>query len=201
MTPPDHIVAAPAEDLCLAFADTRYWRGTPEPSDELRDINDVTSWVAAASPLNGPFVAASTAGLRADKAASVFAAAIELRETLYRLFAAAAAGQDGELGPLNAALGAACSRRRLVRRDGVYAWQVEGLRPSAAALLSPVLWSAADLLAGPRRARVRQCANPQCGWLFLDDSKSANRRWCSMASCGNRAKAHRHYLKRRGAAA
>ena len=33
-------------------------------------------------------------------------------------------------------------------------------------------------------------------WLFLDDSKSANRRWCSMSSCGNRAKAHRHYMKK-----
>jgi predicted RNA-binding Zn ribbon-like protein len=46
--------------------------------------------------------------------------------------------------------------------------------------------------------RVRQCSNPQCGWLFLDNSKSGNRRWCSMSACGNRAKAHRHYLRQKG---
>ena len=65
------------------------------------------------------------------------------------------------------------------------------------ALLAPVLWSAGDLLAGPRLGRVRRCANPQCLWLFLDDSKTGNRRWCSMATCGNRAKAHRHYLRQK----
>jgi len=57
--------------------------------------------------------------------------------------------------------------------------------------------SAGDLLLGPKLARVRQCANPACRFLFLDDSKAGNRRWCSMAACGNRAKAHRHYLRRK----
>ncbi|MBU6500141.1 MAG: CGNR zinc finger domain-containing protein [Rhodospirillales bacterium] len=78
---------------------------------------------------------------------------------------------------------------------GADAWVFPALAPDVATLLAPVLWSAGDLLVGPRRARVRQCANPQCRYLFLDDSKSANRRWCSMATCGNRAKAHRHYAK------
>jgi predicted RNA-binding Zn ribbon-like protein len=44
---------------------------------------------------------------------------------------------------------------------------------------------------------LRRCANPECLWLFIDASKSGNRRWCDMASCGNRAKAARHYLKRK----
>jgi len=65
-------------------------------------------------------------------------------------------------------------------------------------LLAPTLWSAADLLVGPQLQRVRQCANPACGWLFLDNSKSGNRRWCSMSACGNRAKAHRHYQRQKG---
>jgi predicted RNA-binding Zn ribbon-like protein len=62
-------------------------------------------------------------------------------------------------------------------------------------LLAPVLWSAGDLLTGGRLSRVRQCANPACLWLFVDDSKAGTRRWCSMASCGNRAKANRHYAR------
>ena len=68
---------------------------------------------------------------------------------------------------------------------------------AALALLAPVLWSAGDLLAGARLDRVRRCANPECGWLFLDDSRVGKRRWCSMQSCGNRAKAKRHYHKSR----
>jgi predicted RNA-binding Zn ribbon-like protein len=60
-----------------------------------------------------------------------------------------------------------------------------------------VLWSAADLLVEPRLARVRQCGNPKCVWLFLDTSRAGNRRWCAMSMCGNRAKAHRHYLRHR----
>jgi predicted RNA-binding Zn ribbon-like protein len=102
-----------------------------------------------------------------------------------------------DLALFNAALAGAAARARMARRDGCYFWDTALNGGSAASLLSPVLWSAADLLAGARRARVRQCANPHCRWLFVDDSKSGNRRWCSMAACGNRAKAHRHYLRRK----
>ena len=54
----------------------------------------------------------------------------------------------------------------------------------------------ADLIGG-KLDKVRRCANPECGWLFLDDSRAGKRRWCSMSACGNRAKARRHYHKSR----
>ncbi len=75
------------------------------------------------------------------------------------------------------------------------------LRHDSAALDSP-LWSiarsAADLLTSDELARVRECDGLDCTWLFLDCSRSRSRRWCSMASCGNRAKARRHYHRRKG---
>jgi predicted RNA-binding Zn ribbon-like protein len=40
--------------------------------------------------------------------------------------------------------------------------------------------------------RVRICANDTCQWIFYDESRSGRRRWCDMATCGNRAKARRH---------
>jgi predicted RNA-binding Zn ribbon-like protein len=41
---------------------------------------------------------------------------------------------------------------------------------------------------------IRQCADVRgCGVLFLDRTRNRSRRWCSMKSCGNRAKAQRHY--------
>jgi predicted RNA-binding Zn ribbon-like protein len=125
-------------------------------------------------------------------------AAITLREAIHRSFGATASGgapAAADLAALNAALAAAPARQR-IRMGG---WDVGSPDPSAAALLAPVLWSAADLLVGGQLDRVRRCANPECGWLFLDNSKSGNRRWCSMTACGNRAKAHRHYMRRRGA--
>lgn len=40
--------------------------------------------------------------------------------------------------------------------------------------------------------RFRICDNETCRWLFYDESRAGRRRWCSMSSCGNRAKAARH---------
>lgn len=48
-------------------------------------------------------------------------------------------------------------------------------------------------------SRIRRCAHPSCVLHFYDTSPKANRRWCSMAGCGNRAKAARHYQRSRQA--
>ena len=44
--------------------------------------------------------------------------------------------------------------------------------------------------------RLRPCANPECTKFLLDRSKPNTARWCSMAGCGNRMKARRHYARR-----
>jgi predicted RNA-binding Zn ribbon-like protein len=185
------VIPAPDDDLCLAFANTRYWRGTPAPTDELNEPGDLLRWAARAERLPADLTQ------RLAQAARLFDGAIALRETIHRCFAAAASGlapADADLTALNAALATAPARQRVCSTG----WDVGWPEPSAAALLAPVLWSAADLLVGGQLARVRQCANPECGWLFLDNSKGGNRRWCSMSACGNRAKAHRHYLRQKG---
>jgi len=53
------------------------------------------------------------------------------------------------------------------------------------------------VLTGEALARVRECGGTACNWLFLDESRNRSRRWCSMESCGNRAKARRHYHRSR----
>jgi predicted RNA-binding Zn ribbon-like protein len=63
-----------------------------------------------------------------------------------------------------------------------------------------VPWLAAQnllelLRAGPDR--IRRCANHRCVLHFYDASRSGRRQWCSMAACGNRAKARRHYERSR----
>lgn len=169
-------------DLCLDFANTRCWRGQAQPTETLNEPADLASWAKAAKPPT----------LRE------FEQALALRETLYRLFDAQAQGKPPaprDLEALNQALAKAPARTTLKRGKEGYAWDVEAKSGASLALLAPVLWSAGDLLAGPRLNRVRKCANPECGWLFLDDSRAGKRRWCSMSACGNRAKARRHYHK------
>lgn len=64
-------------------------------------------------------------------------------------------------------------------------------------LLDLILASAKSVLADPREiSRVNMCSGPDCGWLFLDESRNQQRRWCMMQTCGNRAKARRHYANR-----
>ncbi|MEV2274765.1 CGNR zinc finger domain-containing protein [Nocardiopsis sp. NPDC049922] len=95
---------------------------------------------------------------------------------------------------LNEVLGHGAVRRAL--RDGAPAVTVEFDDPS----WGPA-WTAAadylDLLDSPDR--VRGCANPACVLHFFDTSRNGTRRWCSMAGCGNRAKAARHHARTRGA--
>jgi predicted RNA-binding Zn ribbon-like protein len=55
-------------------------------------------------------------------------------------------------------------------------------------LLTGLALEAIALIGSEKRARLRQCEAESCAVLFLDESRTGERRWCSMASCGNRAK-------------
>lgn len=121
------------------------------------------------------------------KAANAHRRAIELRELLYAVLRAFAEGAPPPRARFE-------QHRRLMWQDGRWEWQTT---PVAALDLPAqvILDDALDLLA--RGARVRKCASDRCGWLFLDTSKNHSRRWCSMDSCGNRAKTRRHYERHR----
>jgi predicted RNA-binding Zn ribbon-like protein len=57
-----------------------------------------------------------------------------------------------------------------------------------------------DLVAHGEVHRLRACDNGDCRWVFYDSSRTGRRRWCDMATCGNRAKAARHRARQRGPA-
>ncbi|MEI7030575.1 CGNR zinc finger domain-containing protein [Streptomyces pratensis] len=86
--------------------------------------------------------------------------------------------------------------RRELGPDGLPASVVETDAPS----WGPA-WYAAESwlsLVADRPDRIRPCANEACVLHFYDVSKNGTRRWCSMAGCGNRAKAKRHHARRSG---
>jgi predicted RNA-binding Zn ribbon-like protein len=201
------LVAAPREDLCLDFVNTLYWRGSPVPTEGLNHCGELLGWCADRLGYRlesrEPALAALENWAQTEPAAAqrLFELAIALRETLHRIFSALA-GQAPVAAPdlavLNQALAEAPPRQQLTSDAAGYAWRSTPLAPSVSALLAPVLWSAADLMTRVAPERVRLCANPKCQWLFVDASKGGTRRWCDMNACGNRAKAQRHYHKRKG---
>lgn len=52
--------------------------------------------------------------------------------------------------------------------------------------------AAARLAVEDRLGRVKICPADDCRWAFYDSSKNQSRQWCSMKTCGNRAKARSH---------
>ena len=75
--------------------------------------------------------------------------------------------------------------------DGV-TWTIDP-GPTPAALVDAVL--AWDELRRSKPGRLRPCANDECALFLLDRSKANSARWCSMAVCGNKLKARRHYQR------
>ena len=101
--------------------------------------------------------------------------------------------------PVNEILRITEGHDELVTRDGV--WKIEFIAREGGLdwLLAAVARSGAEIIAEGARARLRLCANPQCGLFFYDNSRTRRRRWCSMAVCGNRSKVAA-FARKRGSA-
>ncbi|GAA5194386.1 CGNR zinc finger domain-containing protein [Rugosimonospora acidiphila] len=77
--------------------------------------------------------------------------------------------------------------------DGL-TWDLEVPRGRSAAAAAVLAW---DAVRASSPGRLRPCANPECRLFLIDHSKANSARWCSMAICGNRMKARRHYQRAR----
>jgi predicted RNA-binding Zn ribbon-like protein len=187
--------------LCLDFANTLGDR--PRNAEEhLHDWRDLVAWGEQAGVVSAPQAAAlRAAGARDPRAsARALAGAIAFREALFRIFAAVAGGgqpSPADLDALNAHLAAALPHARIKTRDGRFNWDWAEGKPSLDRLLWPVARSAADVLVSPEAVSLRECASQVCSWLFLDRSPTQRRRWCSMKTCGNRAKARAFYSRQK----
>ena len=64
-------------------------------------------------------------------------------------------------------------------------------------ILAPVAEAAASLLSTPNFELIKHCEDDTCSFWFLDQTKSHNRRWCSMEICGNRSKVAAYRIRDR----
>ena len=155
--------------------------------DRLRSARDLVDWGFEAGVLTAGErnrLARAGGGIAPDRA---------FRESLYRVFKAAIESWPlprTDLLVVEREVLRARSRQHLVahRRSLGWTWRDPADRSRVRAA---VALAAADLLGSPHLARVRQCDGDECGWLFLDTSKSGRRRWCAMADCGTRDKVRR----------
>jgi predicted RNA-binding Zn ribbon-like protein len=82
--------------------------------------------------------------------------------------------------------------------DGLVSWTRSVSPERELAVRAVLAWGA---LARHSPGRLRACANDECRLFLIDRSKANAARWCSMAVCGNRMKARRHYQRARKAQA
>ncbi len=195
--------------LCLDFVDTVDWRLRERPVEFLHTYADLILWARHQDAIYGGVLSRSEAEAllrRADEDRQAAGRALEqaraLREALYRVFRAVAlktSPPETDISALNHSLSRALAHSRIVEREQRFAW---GWTDDAALdrLLRPVVRSAAELLTEGDLSRLRECEGEGCGWLLYDDSKNRSRRWCTMNGCGNRAKARRHYQRKRAGA-
>lgn len=163
------------EPLALDLLNTR-WMSANGPQDLLTDVAGLRCWLVA-----------NDLGNRCGADEKTRAALVRAREAILRVVT------DGSADELNTVLDHGRIRRALTDsgpRDDVEVARSEWL-PG---------WLAADnllQLLAESAGRIKQCAHPHCVLWFYDTSKNGTRRWHSMTTCGNRAKAARHYAAKR----
>jgi len=189
--------------LCLDFANTVRSRPTSDRIELINKYDDLISWARQATILTSGEAALldENAMRRRRPASDALSEALLIREAIYGVFSARAAGLPApaaDLRTLNRAVGQAMAHAGLVASGSRFEWAWPDVAPD----LDRVAWwvsrSAAELLTSADLPLVRECAGYDCGWLFMDTTKNRSRRWCDMSTCGNRAKGRRHYERRRG---
>ena len=201
------------DDLALDFLNS-----VASPSGQeiewLATGRDLVAWLEQARAVPAEVLAQfrSRSGLRALDVAAVQAR--ELREW-FRGFVRDHAGEPlgppalRELAPLNQLLERDDAYRQIeivpvaAEREGdgkgrrALGWQARRRWHGPNSLLLPIAEAIGDLVCGKDFTLVRRCEGPTCTLWFHDVSKGHAWRWCSMAACGNRAKAAAHRARAR----
>ena len=156
--------------------------------DVLQSDEDVAHWLVKAGVLPAPMPRKGL--LKTTR---------ELREMVRELVRRRQAHKRLELTPLNAFLARGRQEPVLVQdRAGGVRLEQHFATDTAEQLLMPVALAAAELLANGNFDLVRACESDDCVLHFYDRTKSHRRRWCSMATCGNRAKVQTFRARQRG---
>jgi predicted RNA-binding Zn ribbon-like protein len=173
--------------LCLDFANSVNQRSDPR-HDWLAEPDGLRAWAVHAG-LPRP--------LRRPTSDDVMQA-VALREAVYRVFSAIAAGEGPirrDLAIVAATAAEGLAAGTLTKTEAGAGFGVDWRAGDGRRVLWAVADSAVELLRHGPLDRIGEC--PSCGWVFLDTSRNGRRRWCSMAMCGNSVKYARYARTRR----
>jgi hypothetical protein len=176
------------EPLGIDLLNTRWIDGAGS-HDLLFSVDGLVVW------LNSPLVRSALGGEPVPAGPDTLEQLLQARAALDEAVASPARPTPGAVEAVNGVLGHG-RIRHVLRPDGpdtVVEVDAPSWLPAWAAVRN-YLWLLAD-----RPERIRHCANAACVLHFYDVSKNGTRRWCSMAGCGNRAKAQRHHARHRPA--
>jgi predicted RNA-binding Zn ribbon-like protein len=199
-SPPYFVGGHPALDFLNTIATP-----TDVPVEWLRGGHDLMDWLVPAK-LIAPDVAARFRATNDHREIDrVATRAREFRDWL-RVFVTRHMGRPltpraaTTLGTLNDLLAGDCNYPVVEVDEGRSAFRLRRVRQwtSPEELLHPIVEAAADLICCVDFRLIRACDGPVCTLLFLDGTKAHGRRWCSMAVCGNRAKAAAYRARKAG---
>jgi predicted RNA-binding Zn ribbon-like protein len=187
--------------LCLDFANTVDKRLSGNPEDKLSGYEELVAF----GKQTGMLSLAEFRKLRREgrqdksKASRLFQQAIDLREMIFRILSAVAVGREvskADEGILNDALQKLNAISLVVPGPGQVAWRWVEKSSGVDRLLGRIVRSAVEVLTSDDIERVKRCAAETCCWLFMDRSRSRNRRWCEMQTCGSQHKAKAYYKRK-----
>ena len=188
--PPYHYVSI---DTALDFIDTLEFEraGSVEHFPTTADAID---WLRAQGLLHEP-VEPAVEELRTPSAASdrALARIRQVRAALREIVVAAVEHRPAEGRAIDVVNRVLTARQRFILvcgPGGVLDHRHEG--DAIEDVLSRIAERIARQVISPDVDRLRICANDTCRWVFYDSSRTGLRRWCTMSTCGNRAKAARH---------
>ena len=188
--------------LSIRFINSVDWRTDPvRRTESLNSYSDLVKWAKEAGivsdSISRKLLKRATHEPRA--AENVLQRSMALRDALYRVLSASVAGhqpQPADMDRVNSAIADSARYMRLTGGNhGAFYWDWHGDDDALDRMLWPIVRSATNLLTSADFDRLRECEGEGCGWLFLDTTRNHSRRWCSMQSCGNRAKVHRFYQR------
>jgi len=180
-----------ASDPSLDFLNTE-WPTASGKEDFFETDEDVFSWLRQAG-------LASDGVQEVRPTGALLRAARALRSVLRTLVESRKAGKVPDFSDLNAFLVAAQSHPQLVwTKSKSIALKTVRAADTAEQILAPVALKAAELFSTADFRRVRRCGEHTCVHWFFDTTRPGRRRWCSMATCGNRlkVKSYRERLKK-----
>jgi predicted RNA-binding Zn ribbon-like protein len=182
--------------LCLEFVNTHEWRGISKSIDRFDSAGDVVHWARCVGLIDslGALRLRHIIGDAPERAAAFLGRARSFREAIFSALLETTQGDPisaSSLEPVNLHLSSLLSRIEISASDDAGRPRLRVGPPEwgLTSILIEVAWSFLDLLRGDERRYVKQCAWPNCHWMFVDRTKNKRRRWCAMSACGGRAKA------------